>query len=78
MTKSSRMGGSASWPAYPSACKSHSLAIMAWEIHTRLLRKLRPEAIGADEVTRLAPSIVSLVIRLPRAQKQSAPSSTVS
>lgn len=40
---------------YPSACKIHPLAIEAQEIHTRLLRKLRPDAIGADQIARLAP-----------------------
>lgn len=39
---------------YPSACKIQPLAIEAQEIHMRLLRKLRPEAIGHAQIARLA------------------------
>lgn len=41
--------------SYPSACKLQPLHLEAAEIHTRLLQKLRPEAIGEEQVARLAP-----------------------
>lgn len=40
---------------YPSACKIQPLASEAQDIHMHLLRKLRPEAIGQEHITRLAP-----------------------
>lgn len=40
---------------YPSACNIQPLAMEAKAIHARLLRKLRPDAIGQEQIARLTP-----------------------